>query len=166
MALLHNDHSTQGLEALHYRDLTTFGKSFSAWILDWANKKVVEEFWRKAASQGVDFSRQGKLNVTQAWWEPISARWHMEWCLLLRNVFSEDRSRLPMLLNGLGNPHSRGGSRLRLIHGSLGPCESSRKMASSLVQPFLQGARMWPEHRQADRQTGHATPCVAIDCYH
>ena len=43
-----------------------------------------------------------------------------------------------------------------LIHGSLGPSESSTQMAS---QPFLQGWFVW----QTDRPTDHATRSVTID---
>jgi len=42
---------------------------------------------------------------------------------------------------------------LHLIHGSLGPPESSTQTASRSVQPFLQGSLVW----QTDRQTDHAT---------
>jgi len=40
---------------------------------------------------------------------------------------------------------------LNLLHGSLGPPESSTQMASRLVQLFLQGSLVWPTDRQTDR---------------
>jgi len=41
------------------------------------------------------------------------------------------------------------GSGLHLMHGSLGPLESSTQMASRLVQPLFQGSQLW----QTDQQT-------------
>jgi len=52
--------------------------------------------------------------------------------------------------HGDPNPH--------LIHGSLGPPESSIQTASQSVQPFLQGSLVW----HADRPTDHATRSVRI----
>jgi len=61
---------------------------------------------------------------------------------------------VPILYNGtpvspLNIAPSHGGSGPHLIHGSLGPPESSTQVASWSVQPFLQGSLMW----QTDRQT-------------
>jgi len=53
---------------------------------------------------------------------------------------------------GIWNPH--------LIHGSLGPPESSTQTVSRLVQSFLQASLLW----QTDRQTDHATPSVTTGC--
>jgi len=50
-----------------------------------------------------------------------------------------------------------GGSGPHLIHGSLGPTESSTHMASRSVQPFLQGSL---EDRQTDRQL--TTDCIYV----
>jgi len=52
--------------------------------------------------------------------------------------------------NGVSGPH--------LIHGSLGPSESSAQTASWSVQPFLQGSLLW----QTDRPTDDATRSVTI----
>jgi len=46
-----------------------------------------------------------------------------------------------------------------LIHGFLGPLESTLQSASRSLQPFLQGSRTWPT------DTDHATPSVAIAQY-
>jgi len=53
---------------------------------------------------------------------------------------------------------SHGGSGPHLIHGSLGPTESSMQTASRSVQPFLQGSLVW----QTDQQTDHATRSITI----
>jgi len=54
-----------------------------------------------------------------------------------------------------------------LIHGSLGPSESSTPTASRSVQLFLQGSLVWQTDRQTNRQTtdrstDYATPSVTI----
>ena len=48
---------------------------------------------------------------------------------------------------------SRAGYGPHLIHGSLGPPDSSNQTAPQSVQLFLQGSLVW----QTDRQTDHAT---------
>jgi len=50
-----------------------------------------------------------------------------------------------------------------LIHGSLGPPESTSQTASRSVQ-FSRFCRAHGRYRQTDRQTDHATPSVAISC--
>jgi len=61
---------------------------------------------------------------------------------------------VPILYSGtlLPPPFIRG-SGLHLIHGFLGPPESSTQMASRSAQPFLQGSLVWQTDRQTDRQT-------------
>jgi len=68
----------------------------------------------------------------------------------------------PMLYNAFqlarhpkGAP-SHAASTRHLVHGSLGPRESTSRMASRSVQPLLHGSRLWPTDRQ--RLTDHATP--------
>jgi len=61
----------------------------------------------------------------------------------------------------------RWGSGPHLIHGSLGPSESSTPTASRSVQLFLQGSLVWQTDRQTNRQTtdrstDYATPSVTI----
>jgi len=46
-----------------------------------------------------------------------------------------------------------------LIHDSLGTPESSTNRPSLLVQPFLQGSRLWQTSRQTDRQTTLCSVC-------
>jgi len=53
---------------------------------------------------------------------------------------------------------SHGWSGPHLIHGSLGPPESTTQTASRSVQPFLQGSLVW----QTDRPTDHATRSVTV----
>jgi len=70
---------------------------------------------------------------------------------------------VPILYNGTPLPPSKlplsmGGSGPHLIHGFLGPPESTTQMASQSVQPFLQDSLVW----QTDRPTDHATPLVTI----
>jgi len=79
------------------------------------------------------------------------------------------QERLPMLLKGLENPQKLPlpleESGLHLIHGSLGPPEStpSPKRHLDWFSCFCRA----PEHdQQTDRQTDHATPSVAIDRCH
>jgi len=52
------------------------------------------------------------------------------------------------------NPH--------LIHGSLGPPESSTQMASRSLQLFLRGSLVWQTDRQTDQPSDHATRSVTI----
>jgi len=59
---------------------------------------------------------------------------------------------VPILYNGTPLSHlkitpSHGGSGPHLIHGSLGPSESSTQRASRSVQPFLQGWLLWQTDR-------------------
>jgi len=66
---------------------------------------------------------------------------------------------VPILYNGTPLPPSKlplpmGGSGHHLIHGSLGPPESSTQTASRSVQPFLQGLLVW------DRATNR--PCYSV----
>ena len=57
-------------------------------------------------------------------------------------------SKLPILMGDL-DPH--------LIHGSLGPPESSTQTASQSLQPFSQGSLLqWQTDRQTDPLTDHA----------
>jgi len=67
---------------------------------------------------------------------------------------------VPMLYNVTPHPHSKmplpiGRSGPHLIHGSLGPPESTTQMASRLVQAFLQGSLVWQTDWPTDRQTDH-----------
>jgi len=57
---------------------------------------------------------------------------------------------------------SHGGSGPHLIHGSLGPPDSSTQIASWSVQAFLQGSLAW--QWQTDRPTDHATRSVTTGC--
>jgi len=57
-------------------------------------------------------------------------------------------------------PFPLGNLDTHLIHGSLGPPESTTQTASRSVQPFLQGSRS----RQTHRPTDHATSSVTIGC--
>jgi len=57
-------------------------------------------------------------------------------------------------------PHLHAKSRPHVIHGSLGPPKSTTQIASWLVQPFLQGSRLWQTDGPTDRLTDHATPSV------
>ena len=73
------------------------------------------------------------------------------------------RRRVPILYNGpppflLKISPSHKGSEPHLIHGSLGPPESSTQTASRLVEPFLQGSLLW----QTGRPTDHAAQSVTI----
>jgi len=62
------------------------------------------------------------------------------------NGGGEQPSKISLLL-GDPDPH--------LIHGSVGPSESTTQMASRSVQPFLYGSRMWPTDTHTDRLKLH-----------
>ena len=49
-----------------------------------------------------------------------------------------------------------------VIHGSLGPSESSTQTASRSLQPFLHGPLVWLTVRPTDRLTDHATRSVRM----
>jgi len=78
-------------------------------------------------------------------------------------VISSQLCRVPILYNGPPLLPSKlllhmGDLDSNLMHGSLGPPESTAQTASGSVQRFLQGSRLW----QPDRQTDHATASVTI----
>jgi len=50
--------------------------------------------------------------------------------------------------------------RRHLIHGSLGPPESSTQTAFQSVHPFFHSSLVW----QTDRQTDHATRSITVRC--
>jgi len=83
---------------------------------------------------------------------------------------TDDHRVSPYFTTGLPWPlkiaPSHGDLDAHLIHGSLGPPESSTQTASWSVQPFLQGSLVWQTDRQTDRltdrQTDHATRSVTI----
>jgi len=100
------------------------------------------------------------------WWASPFQSLNFVWCsvpcgllcspVLLRrllltqcNAFQwggEQPSKISLLLED-PDPH--------LIHGSLGPSESTTQMASRSVQPFLYGSRMWPTDTHTDRLKLH-----------
>jgi len=75
--------------------------------------------------------------------QPFLHRWPQN-VPVLYNGMPPSPSKLPLPTGDL-DPH--------LIHGSLGPPESSTQMASRSVQSFLQGSLVW----KTDRPTNHVT---------
>jgi len=83
-------------------------------------------------------------------------------------VFAQGTAECPTRYNGtpLSPQHCffPWGCGPHLIHGSLGPPESSSQTASWSVQPFWHGSLVWQSDRPTDRPTNHATRSVTIGC--
>ena len=118
------------------------------------NEEVVKELWRKAASQGADFSLGfGTMQFLDSMAVCYSSGAVMPLLIILQRTRSSDWKRFSMgrttpknclFPRGIWTPSNT------WFHG---PTLVSPQSASRSVQPFSQGSRTWPtdRHTETDR---------------